>query len=137
MSTHRAACQCGQLKTSFDGDPQFVVVCNCLACQKRTGAPFGTGAYFHQSAMTVEGETKTWGRVAPTGRKLENHFCPDCGTTIYWTLEMRPGFVGTAYGAFDTDLPGPTRVIWTEHQHNWIIFPADLPHYEKGTPEPR
>jgi hypothetical protein len=137
MSTHHAACQCGQLAASFESDPHFVVVCNCRACQKRTGAPFGTGAYFEQSAMTVTGETKTWGRIAPTGRKLENFFCPQCGTTLYWTLEMRPGFVGAAYGSFDTDLPDPVRVIWTEEQHDWITFPEALPHFEKGSPEPR
>ena len=43
MTTHHASCQCGELTASFDGDPDFVIACNCIACQKRTDAPFGTG----------------------------------------------------------------------------------------------
>lgn len=134
MPTHKASCQCGALTATFEGDPDFVIICNCRACQKRTGAPFGTGAYFLRSSMTVEGETKTWGRIAPTGRALVNHFCPDCGTNLYWTLEIRPDHIGVAYGSFDTKLPDPIRAIWTEEQHDWVHFPDDLPHFPQATP---
>ncbi|MDJ0637791.1 MAG: GFA family protein [Paracoccaceae bacterium] len=135
MSTHSATCQCGQLTAAFDGDPDFVIVCNCKACQKRTGSPFGTGAYFRKSKSTISGETESWARKADTGRALENHFCPNCGTTLYWSLEMRPDHFGVGYGSFDTSLPDPVRVIWTEQQHPWTGFPEDWPRFEKGTPE--
>jgi hypothetical protein len=134
MSTHHASCQCGQLSADFDGDPQFVIVCNCRACQKRSGSPFGTGGYFLKTQMTVSGTSNTWGRVAPTGRALKNHFCPGCGTTLYWTLEMRPDFIGVSFGTFDTRLPEPIRVIWTEEQHDWINFSEDLPHFPQASP---
>ncbi len=136
MTTHSATCQCGALSASFEGDPDFVIVCNCKACQRRTGAPFGTGAYFKKSSMTVTGQTNTWARTADTGRGLVNHFCPTCATTLYWTLEMRPDHIGVAYGAFDTQLPDPIRVIWTEQKHHWTGFPEDWPSFPKGTPEP-
>lgn len=136
MSTHRATCQCGQLAANFEGEPDFVVVCNCRACQRRTGAPFGTGAYFLRTRMSVTGQSKGWGRRADSGRALENRFCPDCGTTLYWTLEMRPDHIGVAFGNFHTALPEPVRVIWTEEQHPWVAFPERLPHFPKGTPEP-
>ena len=134
MSTHRAACQCGQLSAEFEGEPDFVIVCNCKACQKRTGAPFGTGAYFKKTQMKTAGNTRSWGRIAESGRALENFFCPECGTNLYWTLEMRPDYIGTAFGAFDTDLPDPIRVIWTDEQHDWVRFPDALPRFPKGTP---
>ena len=119
----------------FEDDPDLVIACNCRACQKRTGSPFGTGAYFQKGLMTVEGETKSWGRKADTGRALENFFCPTCGTNLYWTLEMRPNHVGVAYGAFDTKLPDPIRAIWMEEAHDWVGFPEDWPRFAKGTPE--
>ena len=136
MTTHRATCQCGSLSASFEGDPDFVIVCNCKACQKRTGAPFGTGAYFRKSQMTANGETSRWGRKADTGRAIENYFCPNCGTTLYWTLEMRPDYIGVGYGLFETALPDPIRVIWTEEQHHWTGFPDEWPRFPKGSPEP-
>ena len=135
MSTHRATCQCGQLTATFEGDPDFVIVCNCRACQKRTGSPFGTGAYFRRSQATFSGEVSRWERAADTGRKLENHFCPTCGTTLYWSLEMRPDHLGVSYGTFETVLPDPIRVIWTEEQHHWTGFPDEWPRFPKGTPE--
>lgn len=135
MITHKATCQCGSLAAIFEGDPDFVIVCNCKACQKRTGAPFGTGAYFRKPRMSVSGKTASWGRAADSGRAIENFFCPTCGTTLYWTLEMRPDHVGVAFGAFDTKLPDPVRVIWTEEQHPWARFPDEWPRFPQGTPE--
>ena len=135
MTTHEASCQCKALKVTFDGDPDFVVACNCKACQKRTGAPFGTGAYFRKSQMKATGPAHSWSRLADTGRALENFFCPTCGTNLYWSLEMRPDHMGVAYGAFDTKLPDPVRAIWTEEQHDWVRFPDTWPTYPKGTPE--
>ena len=135
MTTHRAICQCGGLSARFDGDPDFVIVCNCKACQRRSGSPFGTGAYFKKTQMEVVGDTSRWSRRADTGRRLENFFCPVCGTTLYWTLEMRPDHIGVAFGLFETKLPDPIRVIWTEEQHSWTGFPEEWPRFEKGSPE--
>ena len=36
----KASCQCGQLEVVVPGEPDIVTACNCLACQKRTGAVF-------------------------------------------------------------------------------------------------
>ena len=136
MTTHKATCQCGALKVTLDGDPDFVIACNCKACQRRTGAPFGTAGYFRKTAMSVEGQTNTWGRTADSGRALENFFCPTCGTNVYWTLEMRPDHVGVAYGCFETKMPDPVRAIWTDEKHSWVGFPEDWPTFPQGTPEP-
>jgi len=32
------------------------------------------------------------------------HFCPTCGSTVYWELSIAPNFVGAAVGGFT----GPT-----------------------------
>ncbi len=136
MTTHSARCQCGGLSATFDGDPDFSVVCNCKACQHRSGSPFGAGAYFRKTQMETVGAASRWGRSADTGRRLENFFCPTCGTTLYWTLEMRPDHIGVAYGLFETNLPDPIRVIWTDKQHDWAGFPDAWPRFPKGSPEP-
>ena len=135
-SDHVAACACGQLRVTTSGEPDFVVACHCIACQRRTGSPFGTGAYYPRDRVTaIDGEVKTFSRTAESGRNLTNHFCPHCGTNIYWTLEMRPDHMGIALGCFDDPrFVRPVRTIWTEHQHDWIRFPEDLPAFEKATP---
>ncbi len=133
----RATCQCGQLAITAAGDPDFVIACNCLKCQQRGGAPFGLAGYFPKDRITAyEGEVKTFSRPADSGRRITNHFCPECGTTVYWSLEMRPDHLGIAAGCFaDPSFPAPVRTIWTENKHHWVQFPEGLPAFEKAVPE--
>lgn len=135
MTKHRAQCQCGQLKAAADADPDFVVACSCKACQHRTGAPFGAALYFRKDDLETSGASQTWSRKADSDRDITNHFCPACGTNLFWSLEMRPDHMGVAYGCFDTPVPEPMRVVWTEEKHDWVEFPGTWPSYEKGTPE--
>jgi hypothetical protein len=44
MPTREAACHCGQLRLEVEGDPFSVSICNCLACQRRSGSAFGRQA---------------------------------------------------------------------------------------------
>lgn len=81
--------------------------------------------------MTTHGASCQCGALAVS---LEGD--PDCGTNLYWTLEMRPEHVGVGYGNFDTKVPDPVRIIWTEEQHGWVRFPDDVLHFPNGTPEP-
>ena len=49
------------------------------------------------------------------GRKnaLTVHFCPTCGSTVYWEGEGFPGYVAVAIGNFaDPNFPGPTIAVW-------------------------
>ena len=42
----RATCQCGEATATALKAPDFVIACNCIACQRRTGGPIGVGGYF-------------------------------------------------------------------------------------------
>ena len=135
--THQAKCQCGQLRVTTVGDPDIVMACSCLACQRRTGSPFGMGAYFRKEAATPEGEPRIHARVADSGLDVSIRFCPECGTSVYWTADIRPEHVGVAVGCFGE--PGfgePARVVWSESKHPWIRFPDGVPEFPQGAPRP-
>ena len=129
-----ARCACGQLRVTAQGDPEIVVACNCTECQRRTGSPFGVGAYYRRDRVSpIEGRSSLHARTAPSGRSLVNHFCPNCGTTVYWTLEMRPEHYGIAVGCFaDPAFPPPVRAVWAEGKHDWVSFPDDWPVFEQA-----
>ena len=38
MTVQRAACSCGQLHLTIEGEPVRISMCHCLECQRRTGA---------------------------------------------------------------------------------------------------
>ena len=93
-----AQCQCGQLRAVATDEPDFVVMCHCIECQRRTGAVFGTGAYYEKSRVRIEGASKLYTRDGQEGRKFRIHFCPNCGSSIYWDGDFRLTHYGIAVG---------------------------------------
>src|ERR1700754_4281998 len=101
-----AHCCCGSLRAEVTGDPALVAACHCIACQRRTGAPFGVSAYFFKDQVRTEGSNKVYSRKSDAGRKVEFHFCPDCGSTVFWYAEYDSSLIGIAVGAFaDPSMP--------------------------------
>ena len=133
-SERQATCSCGQLKIRLSGDPQLVSSCHCLACQRRTGALFGSTSFWRKSqVVAIEGERRSWRRVADSGTGLVHQFCPTCGSTVYWESEATPEMVSVAVGTFaDPKFPAPVRTVWTESKHGWLAFPANIPHHPKN-----
>lgn len=82
-----ARCSCGALALSLPGPSQLVVACHCVDCQRRTGAPFGVGAFYPVETVTITGTPKPYVRTAASGGKVRSYFCPDCGSTVYWQAE--------------------------------------------------
>ena len=65
---HTAHCQCGQLRVEADDRPDYVTACNCRACQRRTGAAFGVGAYFRKDELRIDGDRRTTPAAADRSR---------------------------------------------------------------------
>jgi len=130
----KAACACGDLSITLEGEPEMVSSCCCQQCQKRTGSFFGVTAFFLQEQIVARaGKDKTFQRVGESGHPLIFHFCPECGATVYWYPLARPGKVAVAVGAFaDADFPPPQRMIWTEHRHPWVRTPEGIKLYDKA-----
>jgi hypothetical protein len=134
VKAREASCSCGQLKLRLAGDPQLVSSCHCLACQRRTGALFGSTSFWRKSqVLSMEGERCSYRRVADSGTGMVHQFCPTCGSTVYWESEKTPELVSVAVGMFaDPQFPAPVRTVWTESKHRWLAFPAGIPHHRKN-----
>ena len=90
MNTRRAACSCGQLQVTIEGDPSRIALCHCLACQSRTGAVISNQARFRRDQVTISGKSTEWMRTAESGNAMTYHFFPTCGSTVYWENEGFP-----------------------------------------------
>ena len=85
-------------------------------------------ARFPREQITFAGEATAWKRTAESGNALTFHFCPTCGSTVYWEGEGFPGYVAVAIGAFaDPEFPPPTIAVWEESRHPWVSLPPDTP----------
>ncbi|WAS90564.1 GFA family protein [Nannocystis punicea] len=128
MTTRRAACNCGQLHLTCEGEPVRLSMCHCLECQRRTGSVFGVQAWFPLAQVTIAGEATRYRRTGDGGTTAVFHFCPQCGATVYWQPEALPDRVAVAVGAFaDPSFPPPRVSVYDERQHPWTERIADLP----------
>jgi hypothetical protein len=127
MSYRHARCLCGQLSVTLGGDPFVVLLCNCTDCQRRSGSIYGVGAYFAGAqAVATAGTARRYTKTAQSGRLVQFHFCPDCGTSLYWTAPDAPlsEGLGVAVGCFnDRSFPRPDLIAWCDSALAWATFP--------------
>ena len=129
----KAQCCCGVLAVSAEGEPAVVSLCNCIECQRRTGSPFGVGAYYEAAQVNVTGPSCVYERKVED-RWLRFHFCATCGSTVYWQTANHPGRYGIAVGAFaDPHFPKPARSVFERSRHDWLSLPHDIPGFTAGS----
>jgi len=112
MPTREAACHCGQLRLEVTGDPFAVSICNCLACQRRTGSAFGMQAGFKGEEVQVVGRFSEYARISDEADRKDHvfHFCPECGSQVFYTEPTEPDLVVVSVGSFaDPAFPPPTK----------------------------
>jgi hypothetical protein len=126
--TRVARCCCGGLRAEVaGGDPTIVAACHCEQCQRRTGSAFGVSAYFPAERVRIVGESKVFARTSDGGHRVETHFCPECGTSVYWEAAFMAGHIGIAAGAFfDPAFPPPTVSAWERSRHPWVALEANV-----------
>jgi hypothetical protein len=148
IKTRVASCNCGQLRVTTKGpDPDRVVMCNCFLCQKQTGSPFSLQARFPNEQVTIKGKSKAWvfpiNGAKPTPYRtcagsdgitdsaadvVTSHFCPECGSTVYYFRKSDPARTGVRVGAFaDPTFPPPMGSGFEEYKHPWTSNIAALP----------
>jgi hypothetical protein len=116
-----ASCSCGKLTVTCRGEPALVSLCHCLACQKRTGGPFGVAAFYRKKDVVVHGGSKSYRRASDSGFDIVFRFCDGCGSTVYWEPLRKRDFFAVAAGAFaDPGFPAPTQEVHGESRHAWV-----------------
>jgi hypothetical protein len=125
--TRTASCCCGKCFLEVAGDPVMNGVCHCRDCKKGTGSAFGWSAYFANSqVLQKRGDLKKYALKGEPAR--ERWFCPDCGSTLFWTWAgpPLPDHIGMAAGCFaDNPLPTPSITINNEGRCAWVELPKE------------
>ena len=115
-----ATCNCGQLGAACRGEPVRISICHCLNCKRRTGSAIAWNASFPTHAVATVGEHHTYARPTESGRTNIYHFCPRCGSTVFYHVEMRPGTISIPAGAFaDAAFSGPVVELYEERRVAW------------------
>jgi hypothetical protein len=123
MTIRHAACCCGQLKATVEGEPVRRSMCHCLECQRRTGSIFGVQARWPRGQVKLAGKATKYTRTGDSGGKIDFYFCPSCGSTVYWVMQEQPDIVAVTVGSFaDPAFPPPKFSVYESRRHPWSIL---------------
>jgi len=131
MTTRTASCRCGQLKVAVTGEPVRVSVCHCLNCKKRSGSAFAVQARWPSAQVAIDGESKSFVKVADSGNRATFHFCPECGSDVYYEIDGKfddkfNDLIAVPLGAFDDPFfLTPAFSVWENRKHEWVEIVGD------------
>jgi hypothetical protein len=127
--TFEGGCHCGAARYKADGEPQHVSVCHCGDCRKSAGAPFVSWAAFAETDFETSGEIAAYNSSGNAMR----HFCPKCGTGLYYVNEdVLPGLVDIQTCTLD-DPEALAPQIHVQHAErvNWTGGMEELPKFQR------
>ena len=71
--------------------------------------------------MTIVGDPIAFTRGSDDGNWVRTYFCPTCGSTTHFEIEVRPGMISVPVGGFaDAAFPEPRFEVYAERRHPWV-----------------
>jgi hypothetical protein len=132
MAKFTGGCLCGKIKYSAEADPIFMGVCHCKDCQKGTGAVFNAVVAVPEPALHVTGTPKTFTGKGDSGKAVSRQFCPDCGASLYTTVEVMPGVAMLTAGTLDDSSNyKPSMQIYCDSAQSWVHLGGDIKPFPK------
>lgn len=126
------ACHCGAISFTAEIDPSKVVVCHCTDCQVLSGAPLRAVVPAPIEQFVLQGRPKSYVKLAQSGNRRAQVFCPECGTPLYGAAAENPSSVVIRLGCVEQRAQlKPARQIWQHSAQAWLAELGTLP----GSPE--
>lgn len=119
-------CLCGQVRYRAQADPALIAVCHCKNCQKQAGTAFSVVVGIPKSALSIQGELKTYLDTGESGQTVERNFCPNCGSPITSNAAVMPELTIIKAGSLDdTSWLNPTMHVYCDSAQWWTRIPTD------------
>ncbi|AGH50520.1 GFA family protein [Sphingomonas fennica] len=124
-------CHCGAIRYEVASLPDRHSLCHCSDCRRSAGAPFVAWAIFPEADVTILAGTPKVRASSEHGRR---HFCPDCGTGLFYTsAAIFPGLIDVQTATLDDPdaVPAPSAHIQVAERIGWIRDAHHLPEFER------
>jgi hypothetical protein len=89
-------------------------------------------AGFKTDQVQVIGRFSDYARISDEADRKEHvfHFCPDCGSQVFYTEPTEPDLIVVSVGAFaDPSFPAPTESGYDSRRHPWVGLPDTIERY--------
>lgn len=136
--SYTGGCACGAIRYECTAAPIFQGHCQCLDCQRATGAGHFSMMFVPLKAVTLTGEPKFYETIADNGQPVRRGFCPQCGSPVFGQHMSRPKLA--ILPAASLDDPGrfvPSFVVYTARGHAWDVKDPALPAFPEMPPPRR
>ena len=123
-------CHCGAIRYDVHAEPKWSALCHCSDCRRHAGAPVvGWAAIPEHGLKVTKGQPKVY-RSSEHGRR---HFCPDCGTGLfYFNAVHLPGIADVQLATLDDpDAIAPQIQVQTAERLAWMEGAQKLPTFER------
>ena len=127
-------CHCGAIRYEANGEAKTHALCHCTDCRRHSGAPMVGWTMYAQSAVKV---TKGTPKVYKSSKDGRRHFCPDCGTGLFYVNDvMLPGIIDIQSATYDDPDAVPARAhIQIADRIGWMERAHELPAFERFPPQ--
>jgi tetratricopeptide (TPR) repeat protein len=89
-------------------------------------------AAFQADQVQVVGRFSDFTRASDEADRKEHvfHFCPDCGSQVFYTEPTEPDLIVASVGSFaDPSFPPPTESGYDSRRHHWVELPDSIQRY--------
>jgi hypothetical protein len=127
-------CHCGRIAYEAEVDPEGTRICHCTDCQVLSGSAFrAVVPSVEDGFILTAGEPRIYVKIAESGRRRAQAFCPDCGTHLYAaSAEDGPKVYGIRLGTVrQRDRFVPKLQIWCRSAQPWVAELETIPKIEK------
>jgi len=113
-----------QVTYATGNEPLWITVCHCRFCQRATGSDRMIQTVFEKTDLSFSGATPATYTQPPdgSGKAINVHVCPLCGTKLALTFERWPDKIGVYVGTLDD-----TSALKTEPENCKHIFVSEAP----------
>lgn len=126
------SCHCGAVSFSAEIDPGRVVVCHCTDCQSLSGSAFRVLVPAPIGGFSVQGTTKSYVKIAESGSRRAQVFCPECGTPLWSAAPEDPPVVNIRLGSVTQRAElRPRAQLWQRSAMPWLAELSTIPGWEK------
>lgn len=132
MREMRGGCLCGKVRYSANADPAMVAVCHCRNCQKQAATAFSVVVAIPKSAMSIQGQLKTYQDRGDSGQPVRRNFCPECGSPITSDVAVMPDLTFIKAGTLDdTSWLDPKMHVYCDSKQKWTPIPEGSQKFAK------
>jgi len=123
-------CHCGAIRYRTEGQALHHALCHCRDCRRHAGAPMVGWTMYKAPDLTVTAGTPKVYRSSEHGRR---HFCPDCGTGLFYVNEqVLPGIIDVQSATYDDPEAIPAQLhIQVAERIGWMKHAHELPEHQR------